>query len=178
VRLGDVWDNQEAAEAFAAGFLEATNIRPDIVALRERSSEQRIDPRLIAMAGGRGRLVGAGMKQRGELSRSVRVIVSAVRQVGAAVVAAIRKASADAREDRDVLVMRVAGLLRNALQEGATRAVVVNPGTGRSVAFTANDGTSVPGREPAPTTPPDGPANDDEPPPESGPPPDSTPRWR
>lgn len=63
-----------------------------------------------------------------------------------------------------------AELLRAALQEGAERAVVVNPGTGRSVQFSANDSgtTAVESEEPAPSTAArSAPANDDGPP-ESG----------
>jgi hypothetical protein len=178
VRLGDAWDNEAAADAFADGFREVTGIRPDVVALREKSRTQAADPRLTKTAAEYGRVTGDAMKRRGELSRHVRVLLRTVRDVGAAIVGAIQKASADARDDRDRMVARIAEVLAAALQEGATRAVVVDPGTGRSVTFAANDAAAEPGREPAPTTPPGGPANDDEPPPESGPPPATTPRRR
>lgn len=99
-------------------------------------------------------------------------IVRELRQACAEIVTAIRQASADAREDRDELVTRVAGLLGAALEEGASRAVVVNPGSGRSITFAGNDaGAEVP-RGAGPTTPPAGPANetgDDDPGPPSGP---------
>lgn len=169
MRLGDTWDNEAAADAFADSFREVTGIRPDVVALREKSRTQAADPRLTKTAAEYGRVTGEAVKRRGELSRPVRVLLRAVRDVGAAIVGAIQKASADARNDRDRMVARIAEALAAALQEGATRAVVVNQGTGRSVTFAANDADDRPGREPAPTTPPGGPANDDEPPPESGP---------
>lgn len=177
VRLGDAWDNQEAADAFAEGFHKATGIRPDVSPLPQKSPIGA-DARAVDEAAARGRVTGEAMKRRGELGRTVRVIVRAVRDVGAAIVGAIQKASDAARDDRDRMVARIAETLRGALQEGATRAVVVDPGTGRSVTFAANDAAAEPGREPAPTTPPGGPANDDEPPPESGPPPATTPRRR
>jgi hypothetical protein len=66
-------------------------------------------------------------------------IVRAIEAQGDRIVAAIREASEAARASRESVITTGADILRAALEEGARRAIVVDPGTGRSVAFTAND---------------------------------------
>lgn len=79
-------------------------------------------------------------------------IVRELRELRAHIVDAIRETSTEQNANReamaDVMLQRGAGFLRAALDEGTPRTVVLDPPI-------ANDT-----REPAPTTPPGGPAND------------------
>jgi hypothetical protein len=82
----------------------------------------------------------------------VGALVRELRAQGDRIVDAIRETSAEQAASReamaDVMLQRGAGFLRAALDEGTPRTVVLDPPT-------ANDT-----RDPAPTTPPGGPAND------------------
>jgi hypothetical protein len=71
-------------------------------------------------------------------------IVRAIEAQGDRIVAAIERASAAARESRESVIKLGAEILRDVLEEGARRAIVVDPGTGRSVTFAANDAADAP----------------------------------
>jgi hypothetical protein len=71
-------------------------------------------------------------------------IIREIRALGDRVVTAIQEAGAGQEAGRARAIAQAAEILRATLQEGALRAVVVDPGTGRSVLFTGNDTGDAP----------------------------------